>query len=241
MSVEFCVVLTCTIDVRGVAFMERSGIDERFNDYVQAFELWLASSNVKNIIFVENSGYDLRVFREMAAAVKSKNVEFVSFDGQHFDRSLGKGYGEMLALKQVLLDSDLLKSVGRFIKVNGRYYVPQLNQVSQLWGSETEVVCDFTKNLTWSDSRVFGGTRSFLELHLLPELALVNDTEGRYFEHALAFAAHRAMAAGGAWKLCPPVPIVGISGTNNAAYKRSKIKERLRLELYKLKKYLLAR
>jgi len=241
MSGDFCVLLTCTIDVRGVAFMERASIDDRFDDYVQAFQLWLDSPNAQNIIFVENSGYDLRVFREMAAAAHNKSVEFVSFDGQNFDRDLGKGYGEMIALKQVLSDSNLLKSIGKFIKVNGRYYVPQLNEVSQLWDSETEVICDFTKNLTWSDSRVFGGSRSFLETYLLPELALVNDTGGRYFEHALAFAAHSAMAAGGGWKLCPPVPIVGISGTDNAVYKRSKIKERLRLALYKIRKYLLAR
>jgi len=221
--------------------MERAGIDDRFNDYVQAFKLWLATPSVNNIIFVENSGYDLRVFRELASVVKNKSVEFVSFDGQHFDRSLGKGYGEMLALKQVLLESELLKITGRFIKVNGRYYVPELNQVSELWTNETEVICDFTKNLTWSDSRVFGGTRSFLELYLLPELALVNDTGGKYFEHALAFSAHKAIGAGGGWKLCPPVPIVGISGTNNAVYKSSKIKERLRLGVFKVKKYLLAR
>ncbi|WP_125876331.1 hypothetical protein [Stutzerimonas xanthomarina] len=221
--------------------MERTGIDDRFNDYVQAFKFWLNDQEVKNIIFVENSGYDLQAFREIAVKAKSKKVEFVSFDGQHFDRSLGKGYGEMLALRQVLTESELLKSVGRFIKVNGRYYVPDLYKLTELWHESPEVICDFTKNLTWSDSRVFGGTRSFLENFLLPELMKVNDTTGRYFEHALAFAAHSTIAAGGSWELCPPVPIIGISGTDNAVYKRSKIKENLRLVLYKVKKYLLAR
>lgn len=241
MAIDFCVLLTCTIDVRGIAFMQRSNIEERLNDYTHAFRHWLNNDNVKNIVFIENSGHDLRSFQEMAHNFPEKKVELISFDGQDFDRNLGKGYGEMLALKKALHESEILRVTKRFIKVNGRYHVPQIRQVANVWQDAPDVISDFSKNLTWSDSRIFGGTREFLDLFLLPELIKVDDSAGTYFEHALARATHIAIAKGLRWALCPPVPIIGVSGTENKPYKRSKSKEILKFELYKIKKLLLAR
>ncbi|MCP1505541.1 hypothetical protein J2Y83_001514 [Pseudomonas marginalis] len=241
MSNNFCVILTCTIDVKGIAFMERSNIGDRFNDYCSAFEMWLKGGGADNIVFVENSGYDLSYFKELALKFPHKNVEFISFDGQDFDRALGKGYGEMLALKRVFDCSKLLSEKGWFVKVNGRYYIPKFEEVAKVIGAKPDIMCDLSKNLTWADSRVFGGGRNFFQSHLFPELLMVNDTKGLYFEHALVKATLRGIADGLSWRLAPFVAIVGVSGTANEVYKRSHFKEFVRWAMYGVKKFLLAR
>lgn len=241
MSDNFCVILTCTIDVKGVAFMERSNIDDRFNDYYSALEMWLRATEADSIVFVENSGYDLSLFKELAAKYAHKSVEFISFDGQDFDRALGKGYGEMLALKRVFDSSKLLSEKGWFVKVNGRYFIPRFEEVAKVLATKPDIMCDLSKNLTWADSRVFGGVNKFFESHLFHELLKVNDTKGLYFEHALVAATLRGIADGLSWKLAPFVAIVGVSGTANEVYKRSRFKEFVKWMMYVVKKNLLAR
>ena len=241
MSENYCLILTCTIDVKGVAFMERSNINQRFNDYYSALKMWLESGSAKRIVFVENSGAELSAFKALATKYSEKNVEFISFDGQDFDRGLGKGYGEMLALKRVFETSTLIAQTERFVKINGRYFVPDLIKVSEVMRTGCDVMCDLSKNLTWADSRVFGGTKSFFDIYLLPELAHVNDTAGLYFEHALAKSTHRSIADNLRWELAPFVAIVGVSGTSNELYKRSWIKELVKNVVYQVKKFVLHR
>ncbi|WP_312841793.1 hypothetical protein V6M29_08305 [Stutzerimonas chloritidismutans] len=223
MNTELCLILTCTVDVRGISQMARSNIEDRLTDYLMAFQAWLEKSNVNRFVFIENSGYDLSEFRKIAAGYVSKEVEFISFDGQDFNRELGKGYGEMLSLQQALQSSSMLAEVDAFIKVNGRYFVPSIGKIKDKILADYDVVCDFSRHLTYADSRLFGGKVAFLRDYLLPALAKTNDSEGVYFEHCLASAAHRAIADGLSWSLCPLVPIVGISGTDNTSYNSSRL------------------
>jgi hypothetical protein len=197
--------------------MQRNSIEDRLKDYVEALVWWLRDSPAKHIVVVENSGYDLSVLRQVErdnAGHNGKIVEFISFDGQDFPRHLGKGYGEIVSLRQAVESSRLLAECGRFVKVNGRYCVTNIDCFIEAVASGGDIVCDLSYNLCYSDSRVFGGTLEFLRDYLLKEGQLVNDTEGIYLEHALARAAHRALADGKVWSLPPCLPAIhGISGT----------------------------
>lgn len=211
-----CVVLTSTVIVKGIPFVKRAATDVRVSDYEQALSRWIADPHVSRIVFVENSGYDLTGFQEMADRTNrgEKDVEFISFVVEDFPPEFGKGYGEILALLRAVESSRLLATTGKFVKVTGRYYVSSIRPILQKVSNGVDIVCDMSQNLTYSDSRVFGGSLEFLRDYLCQEGLRVNDSAGIYFEHALARAAHRAIADGKHWALppCPPV-VVGIWGT----------------------------
>lgn len=222
-EINICIVLTCTIDICGVALTERSDTNIRHNDYQIALRQWLKNKYVKQIIIVENSGYDLGTLRQIVDETNAgKQVEFISFDGQNFPRHLGKGYGESLALARVVSNSVLLGEADKFIKVNGRYYVPNIHMFMEKMKSDVEVMTDLSKHLLWSDSRVFGGTANFIRSYLCIEGDRVNDSQGHFMEHALARATHRAIADGMKWAPLPCTPAIdGVSGSVNIPFKNS--------------------
>lgn len=216
-----CVVLTSTVKVDSTPFVERSAAHLRLNDYKDALSQWIANPYVTRIVFVENSGYDVSPLKELTEHKKlgTKEIELISFVAEPYPKHLGKGYGETLALREAVNVSRLLAITGKFVKVSGRYYVPNIRPILERVANGIDLVCDFRRNLTWSDGRVFGGSVEFLRDYVCREGLRVNDTGGIYFEHALARAAHRAIADGMRWSLlpCPPT-VIGVSASSNQTY-----------------------
>jgi len=224
MSDSVCLILTCTINVNNITHMERSNTSLRYEDYKIAFLKWLKNPKVKKIIFVENSNYDLLEFKQMASAFQAeKSIEFISYDGQNFPRELGKGHGEAQALEHLVKESSLFLINEKFIKVNGRYYVPNISNFIDFFSeSDAHVMANLSQNLTWSDSRLFGATGKFISEYLIPETRKTNDSIGLYFEHLLASAIHKAIADSLKWVLPPCLLYIdGISGTSGKHYKQN--------------------
>lgn len=243
-----CVLLTATIDVeKGMPFVERSDPQLRLDDYKRALRLWLADPSVSRLVVCENSGVDLKELRSVVenSRESDKVVEILSFDGRaSFPSYLGKGYGEALILSHILDNSAVLADSARFIKVSGRYYVrnikPLVDHLDSYRG--IDIVCDLSENLSFADSRCFGGSVSFMRQYLCPMQEYINDTNGVYFEHILARATHRAISDGRRWSLLPCAPdIVGVSGTSNVPYKTSVVRRILKKVYYKVKRFVFLR
>jgi hypothetical protein len=216
-----------------MVFTARRDTETRLKDYKKAFRLWLACPDVKSMVVVENSGFDLTAFAEMASRVPDKTVEFLSFKCPDFDGSLGKGYGEMLCLEHCLQHSKLLAMSPRFLKVTGRYYLTNASAALQFLDArrDAEIICDMFLNLSWADSRAFGGNTEFLRTYLCPMLDQLNDSKGSSFEHVLARAAHQVMANSGKWALPPfPLQIQGTSGSLGQVWQMS-LKQRLKIQI----------
>lgn len=238
MASEICIILTCTIDVNNIVMMERSETRLRYDDYKIAFKKWLIDKNVTQIIFVENSNYDLTEFKQIHSELGSeKLVEFLSYNGQTFPRELGKGYGEAMSLEYVVLHSDLFSKNDKFIKINGRYYVPNIARfIFHFLSTEKDIMADFSNNLSWSDSRLFGGSKKFISEYLIQKVKKSNDSSGLYFEHLLARAIHKAMSDGLQWVSIPCVFLIeGISGTTGKLYKQSTLRVILKNIFFKIK------
>jgi len=238
---QFSLLLTCTIDVKGIANMERNDTALRLKDYKDALTKWLDDPWVNNIILVENSGYPLDELRLLADRHQyEKSVEFLSFNGQDFPRQLGKGYGEAIALRYVYQHSQQLQRTGRFVKINGRYFVPNLRRVLSGMHTDTAVFFTLNRGMSFSDSRVFGGDLAFLGR--VGESGLrVDETLGYWFEHALAAAGLQAISDGCAWRFITNLPVVqGLSGTFNGPYKEPYYKLWLKGRVHALKQRLLA-
>jgi len=242
MSKSVCLILTCTINVKNIAHMKRSDTYLRLKDYKLTFLKWLKNKNVKEIIFVENSNYDLSEFRKMALEFKAeKKIEFISYDGQKFPRKLGKGFGESQAIERVISDSLFFLKNEKFIKINGRYYVPNISNFLEFFSkTDSHIMADLSLNLTWSDSRLFGGSKKFFSEYLVSETRKTNDSIGLYFEYLLAASIHRAIADGLKWVI-PPCPAVidGVSGTSGRRYEQNFFKISLKRIFLEAKRFVI--
>ena len=58
-KIDFCLILTATINPGNMPDLIRKDIIMRLDDYKKSFEFWLNNSNIKKIIFIENSNSDL--------------------------------------------------------------------------------------------------------------------------------------------------------------------------------------
>jgi hypothetical protein len=93
-------------------------------DYKKSFNFWISNSNIKKIIFIENSGYDLEVLLYETAKNSKKEIEIISNKlNETYDKNLGKGYGQYLCLKEVFDKSTIAKKTNYFIDVTGRHCV----------------------------------------------------------------------------------------------------------------------
>jgi hypothetical protein len=228
---DLTVILTASIDVKGMIFTERSDPHEREQDYINALSQWIKTG--LPIIFCENSGYDLSKIHEMTSSYNK--IEILQFDGQKFDKSLGKGFGEQEILHFIAENSILFSLSKKIIKITGRYYLKNIKQFEGSLAIVNGVSTILKKNLTFSDSRVIISTPEFITDYLFLYTSRINDKNGYYFEHALSQAIHKYMADSGEWIMLPHYPIIsGYSGTSNAKI-NSIVKDFKRKIFYSLK------
>jgi hypothetical protein len=237
--------LTGTIDVRDVAFIERCEPAERQRDYEAALARWLAEPFVSRIIFCENSGFDLRRFSLPSDRYHTHpSLELLSYNEPPFPGTLGKGYGELSTLRYVLENANSLEPDSFIIKVTGRYHVRNARKFYDFARNrpDVDVICDLSRRLTFADARIFGACCRFLRDYFCPLIDQVNDSEGVYLEHVLARAVHRGIAEGVRWELPPCAPdIVGVSGTSGTWYARTPARRLVRELALRAKRRLLAR
>ena len=236
--------LTATVDVRGVPFMKRVDPQVRLKDYERALKRWLSNPHSPELIFCENSGHDLSSLEQICKDQNpyKRKVELFSFDDNNYQRSLGKGYGEIRTIAYALDHSKLIKPDTMILKVTGRYYIANIKAMKRgiQKSTKAEIYCNLQNNLTWADARIFCASVLFLRKYFLPLQETADDTHGVYIEHVLCRAAHHCMAQGLRWELLPCyIDIRGISGTGGVAYGSSVFSRIRRFILYHIKKFIL--
>ena len=107
-SAKIVILLTASVDVKGMAFVAVTDSAERLREYAGAARFWARAPGIQGVVFCENSGHDLSEIRG-AFEGAAKPTEVLQFDGQGFDRSLGKGYGELMIMSHALEHSRLLR------------------------------------------------------------------------------------------------------------------------------------
>ncbi|WP_273887057.1 hypothetical protein [Rubrobacter naiadicus] len=240
-----CLILTATVDPEDMVFTKRNDPKVRLEDYKRSLTLWLNEPSVYRIVFCENSLYDITDLIRIAEQYEEadKRIEFLSFYGQDFPKERGKGYGELKILSHICQRSYLFNQSQSFIKVTGRLYVKNIQKiVAYLSKSEVDIMCKLNANLSWADTRCFGGSTAFLERYLLPLSEQIHDVEGIFLEHVLARASHKAMSEGKKWALPPVRPnFIGISGTDNKTYATSWVGAFVKQRSYDLKRWVFSR
>jgi len=242
-SRKVSVLLTATIDCKGVAFVKRSNPMVRENDYVQSVAKWMDSTTYP-IVFCENSGYAIGNVEKVMRKCTDRETECLQFEGNDFPGELGKGFGELRIIEHAVQHSNLIMDSDYVVKVSGRYFIRNIEAVmSALSCSDSVyVMADLGLNLTWANSQVFVFQPSFIADYLSPFRDSMNDSKGFYFEHALARAILRAVSDGHEWMPLPSRPIiVGYSGTDDSPYGVSGVRLVAREMVHRVKNRLLRR
>ena len=123
--VDIPLLMTASVDTRGMKRAMFSAA-EREQMYVNALRFYLRKfrESDQKIVFCENSGWDEWEIRKNCEDLWNPEcVEYVRLDPHDFDISRGKGYNEVLMVKQAIARSSFIQEAHRFLKVTGRYPV----------------------------------------------------------------------------------------------------------------------
>ena len=246
-SFDFSIILTCTVNPIQMPNLVRSNPEIRFQDYKKSFNFWVNNAFVNKIILLENSNFDLSYFNEVAENIKNKEIEIISSNSNNeYDKSLGKGYGQYLCLKEIFDQSQIAKTTKYFIDVTGRHCVKNFKAIIEdIIKNESDIYLNITDNLNFADANIYGGTKKFFINYLLPETKKTNDSQNKIFENCVASATLKAISDGMNLSKTPIyADIDGFIGTNGKKYKQSIIKKiklfffrKLKIYFFNHKKY----
>lgn len=136
--------------------LKLSNPQERLEDYRKALVFYANALNegrVDGIVFVDNSGFDLKCLSD---DFPSKKIEWLSFFGLDYPTSYHRGYGEFKLIDYAFANSSTLKGLNEgdaVWKITGRYIIKNLKSVLRYAPSYFDVYCDINCNAkrNWVD------------------------------------------------------------------------------------------
>lgn len=239
---ETVILLTACINPKGMNFTALQDGKVRLKQYLDALDFYLQNTNYK-IVFAENSNYDIS--SKYTKFIDSGRLEILTFQGNNYDKTLGKGFGEALIIKYAIEKSKVLKNATNIIKITGRLIISNITTLVKYSKTPDCVYC----NLVRASSRkhtcysiFFIAPRSFYQDYLIPDLGKINDSKCYYFEHVLNDNCKQWEKDSKRWKeFFLPIIIKGQSGTNGSLYKFSYtmfVKQFIRWFLHRLGIYI---
>ena len=124
-SLPVLLLLTCCVDPKGMAYTVINDRNTRIKQYYEAFDFYLENTSYK-ILIVENTLFDID-----EKYLNNDRVEYLTFNGNDFNKELGKGYGEVLIIEHALNNSKFLKENkdSYIIKITGRLSALNINKL----------------------------------------------------------------------------------------------------------------
>jgi len=148
------ILLTCTVNTQPhISWLKQRDSNERLEMYLNSIIKWLNKTKLQ-IVVIENSGIDLK--NELINKFPDFNVnryldrfESITYnydaipteDKQFLDSHEAKGHHELYAINYAHLNSKLIKECNYVIKITGRYFVTNLENIleNNLKHDETKI------------------------------------------------------------------------------------------------------
>ena len=121
------ILMTACVCPNGTAYTALQDSAIRKSQYLEAIDYYLQNTAFK-IVFCENSGVDL--WDEILSEKKHARLEYITFNGNDYNKEFGKGYGESKIIQYAILNSQFLKNTSYIIKITGRVKVLNINDIS---------------------------------------------------------------------------------------------------------------
>ena len=232
--------LTGCINPNGMPQTVLQDPQARKEQYKVAIEFYATNTQLP-IVFVENTNTDLG--SEFIEETSVKRIEFITFDGNNYDHTRGKGYGEAIMMEYAINNSTIINSHSYIIKITGRLIIENVNCLLKEMVSPKCVYANLVRGNCGLERKSFfwGAPYSFLKFFFLSHKDEIDESDNVYFERhlyneCLEWAANDGLIE--EFKL--PILVQGISGSTGRIYPREKypyIKAMLRYYLHKLPFY----
>lgn len=214
------IILTACINPNGMSETVLQNSDIRLQQYLKALKFYLCNTDLP-IIFIENTNYDITGY--FPNEVNNGRLEILTFNGNDFDKSKGKGYGEAIILQHAIQNSKLIKHAKRVIKITGRIIVKNIKQLINCSKKTNTIYANLAQ--TNSKEYILASIFFIVPIHFLNDYFLMNkeiidDSKNYYFEHLLYDQCKRWVNHGNDWKeYMIPIYLEGQSGTTGDHYK----------------------
>ena len=183
MKRRYVILLTACVNPGGMPFTVLNDTSERLRQYREALDFYLRETT-HPIVFCENSLCDFS--KDYKEYISSGRLEYITFDGNNFDKSKGKGYGEALIMEEAFRLSKLLGQCYFVVKITGRLIVRNISQlVKDNRRMITDTIQTFYPHDKMIDSRLVILPKLFCINNFLAKKNSINDTQGYFFEHLL--------------------------------------------------------
>lgn len=191
MNNNFIILLTGCIEPNGMKYTSLQDSLIREKQYCDAIKFYLKETSL-NIVFCENSN-QTSFIKNFKSYQDAGRYEYLTFDGNCFDKNKGKGYGEALIIKYALNNSKLINKESSLIKITGRIIISNIKTILLLYKKKNHLYIQLNNDTVQKSisSRFFIAPITFFTNYFIPNMTCINDSKGYYFEHLLYDQAKR--------------------------------------------------
>lgn len=186
MNKRYVILLTGSINPKGMAYTVLNDPQIRKRQYLEAVNFYLKATTLP-IVFCENTMVDI-INEKLKKFIQEGRFEYITFDGNNFDKTLGKGYGECEIIEYAYRHSRLIQNAPFVIKITGRIIIPDISLfVKGHSKTPTITIQALMPNIKNReiDSRLIIAPSLFFPKYFIPLKKNLDDSKGYYFEHLL--------------------------------------------------------
>ena len=216
MKRRYVILLTACVNPGGMPFTVITDSSKRLRQYRTDLDFYLRETSYP-IVFCENTLCDFSA--DYKHYIDSGRLEYITFDGNNFDKSKGKGYGETIIMEEAFRKSVIIEPSDIIVKITGRLKVLNINVLindnNHLFANTIQTL---NPSNNFVDSRVIVSPLSFFKDSFLTQKHLINDNDNSFFEHVL----FKSLVQRKNFMFIPflHIPeILGMSGSNGTEYK----------------------
>jgi hypothetical protein len=216
---KYCILLTASINPPNTKGIQRIAVADREDDYFNALKYYIEFG--VPIVFCDNSGYESERINKFCSAQQGR-IEYLRFISSESHK--GKSHGEKEIFDFAHQHSSIIADADYILKLTGRLILENFSDMfAKLQQQDGYVFANFTKQLTFSDSRFFAYKKDFYHQYLQRVLETQLDDSNRfYFERCLARAIHQLMGERDGFQLLPVYPFFkGHNASTNRTYSKS--------------------
>lgn len=214
--------MTATVVPNGTKYTYLQDPETRKLQYLEAIDFYLRET-AYDIVFCENTGKNF--FDEIESQEKYGRLEYLTFYGNDYDKSLGKGYGEARIIEYAIRNSQRLKSADFVIKITGRVKILNLYELAHIVSKKSRyslfVVLELSSK-DWAKSICFLAPKDWL-LYTIEKYGRFLDDIKYNFEKML----YRSIAETRNMNIYQYYPVIdGICGFSQQPYENPNIYQR---------------
>lgn len=230
MKKEPLLLLTACVNPNGMTQTAFQDADERLKQYLEAIQFYLDKTNFP-ILIVENTSVNFNDY--FLEYVKSGRLECLSFNGNNYPRSLGKGFGEGIILQYAFNYSKTIHEYNWIVKITGRHKVVNIKKLVGIskvliWRRQF-IITEISPKQRFCRSDIFIASKKFYLNYLIPNLSLCNDLKNIWFENMLFQSVLSACHDGFNFLYVPICPCQeGVSGSSGVSFKKPRVRRHIR-------------